>query len=55
MQSGMEVPFERKGGVYVLGLWVRQGSAAADAENQRHFDKVRAEAKKRAATDFSRR
>ena len=54
--SGMEVPFERKGGVYVLGLWVRRGSKAAEEENQRHLDRVRAEAKKCETTPgFSRR
>ena len=25
LDTGMEVPFERKGGVYALGLWIRRG------------------------------
>ena len=47
LATGLEIPFERTGGVYTLGLWVRKGSEEAEKENQRHLEKVRAEAKKR--------
>ena len=35
----MEVPFERRRGVYVLGLWIRSGSDEAEEENRRHLEK----------------
>ena len=47
LTTGMEVPFERRGGVYILGLWVRRGSDEAEEENRRHLEKVRAETKRR--------
>ena len=31
VQTGAEVPFERRGGVYALGLWVRKPRAEAGA------------------------
>ena len=31
IESGMEVPFERKGGVYVLGLWLKGGAKSSGA------------------------
>lgn len=47
--TGMEVPFERRGVVYILGLWIKRGSGAAEEENKRHIERVRAEAQKRAS------
>ena len=36
--TGMEVPFQRRGGVYALGLWVRKGDDAMVSENKKKVD-----------------
>ena len=38
LSIGMEVPFQRRGGVYALGLWVRKGDDAMVSENKKKVD-----------------
>ena len=55
LETGEEVPFQRQGGVYALGLWMRRGDPKIAVESVKAAEARAAAAKKGQAAPFGRR